>query len=99
MGRRTAIPIIVLAVVLVVTGVALVQPQDAAASRFCGTFREPGLLTKIQVYANRYVGCDQAIRIMKRRLKGNTPSGWHCIGPQTGYAKCTKGRKRVVAHF
>jgi hypothetical protein len=99
MGRRTAIPIAVLALALLLGGIALVRPQAASASRFCDTFREPGLLTNVQVYANRYVGCDQAVRVMKRRFNGDTPSGWHCIGPQTGYAKCTKARKRVVAHF
>jgi hypothetical protein len=88
-----------LVVGLLIGGIALFQPQPASASRFCGTFHKAGLLTEVQVYANRYIGCGRAIRVMKRRFNGDTPPGWSCIGPQTGYAKCTKARKRVVAHF
>jgi hypothetical protein len=78
---------------------AALAPGTAAATRFCDTFHEPGLLTSVQVYGNHFVACAQAVRVMKRRFNGDTPSGWSCIGPQTGYAKCTKDRKRVVAHF
>jgi hypothetical protein len=95
--RRITITAITLA--LLILGVAMRSPQHAVASRFCGTFQEAGLLTKVQVYANRYLACGRAIRVMKRRFNGDTPAGWSCVGPQTGYAKCAKGRRRVVAHF
>src|SRR2546423_13951539 len=90
----------VLAVVLALASVVgLAQPRKAEASHFCGKFHEPGLLTTVQVYANRFVSCDRAVAVMKRRFNGDTAPGWHCIGPQTGYALCTKDRKRVSAHF
>jgi hypothetical protein len=47
---------------LLIAGAALLLPQTATAGRFCGKFKEPGLLTKVQVYANRYFECDQAVR-------------------------------------
>lgn len=76
-----------------------VNPTPAIAARFCGKFHVSGLLTTVQVYGNNYVTCRQAKSVMRRRFAGNTPAGWHCIGPQTGYALCTKSRKRVSAHF
>lgn len=99
MRRQTIAVAVVLVFAILIAGLSLVRPRSANASRFCDTFREPSLLTQVQVYANRYVSCDRAVRVMKRRFDGDTPAGWSCVGPQTGYAKCTKGRKRVVAHF
>lgn len=96
---RRAIALILAAGALASVSVLSVPPTPAAASKFCGKFHEAGLLTTVQVYGNRYVSCRQAKSVMNRRFAGNTPAGWHCIGPQTGYALCTKGRKRVSAHF
>jgi hypothetical protein len=96
--RERIVPSAVVLVLLALGFFTLLRAQPAAASRFCGTFHEAGLLTTVQVYGNHYVGCDQAVNVMKRRFNGDSPSGWSCIGPQTGYAKCTKARKRV-AHF
>lgn len=100
-GARIKRPITIgaLALLLLLVGIAVLRPNTAAASRFCGTFQETGLLTKVQVYGNRYIACGRAVHVMKRQFSGDTPAGWSCVGPQTGYAKCTKGRRRVVAHF
>jgi hypothetical protein len=94
---RAAIALTVLA--MFIGGIGALGAPPASASHFCGKFHESGLLTTVQVYANRYIGCDRATQVMKSRFNGHTPAGWHCVGPQTGYALCTKARKRVSAHF
>jgi hypothetical protein len=29
----------------------------------------------------------------------SSPEGWHCVGPQTGYASCRKSGNKLVAYF
>ena len=100
MSGHARLPTLILLVLVTALGAALlVHPEQASASRFCGTFHESGLLSKVQIYGNRFIRCGRAVKVMKRRFNGHTPAGWSCVGPQTGYAKCTKGRRRVVAHF
>ena len=77
-------------------------PVAQAASRRCGTFREPGLLTKIRVRVTRgNVPCGRARQVMRSlfRHKRTHVFGWRCVGPQTGYAACHKRGNRIEAGF
>lgn len=80
-------------------------PIATASAKRCGSFEMPGLLTKVRVRVTKGpVGCTQAYQVMKKlfdRGPGSEPEGWNCIGPQTGYARCSKSdpRRVIVAHF
>jgi len=73
-----------------------------ASSRLCGTFREPGLLTRIRVRVTRGgVPCGRARQVMRSlfRHKRTRVFGWRCVGPQTGYGACRKRGNRIEAGF
>jgi hypothetical protein len=95
-------PIALLAAIAVV---ALVQsglsaPPSAYATKRCGSFRVDGLLTKVRVKVVRgNVPCRNAKRVMKRLFKGRSTGKWNCVGPQTGYAACTRGDSKITARF
>jgi hypothetical protein len=36
---------------------------------------------------------------MASRRKRTFVLGWRCVGPQTGYAACRRGRRRIEALF
>jgi hypothetical protein len=36
---------------------------------------------------------------MEKLFNGSKPKGWDCDGPQTGYAVCERGDKKIVARF
>lgn len=78
----------------VVEGVRVKAPPGLAKSKHCGGFSFPGLLTNVHVRVTRGpVGCERAKRVMKKlfnRGPGSSPENWNCIGPQTGYALCSK---------
>jgi hypothetical protein len=87
-------------VVIVVVGV----PSTATATtKRCGSFSVPGLLTRVHVrVVHGPVLCNTARHVMKKLFNGGpnrTIEGWHCIGPQTGYAACNKQARRFVATF
>ena len=75
---------------------------DAIAARACGSFRVPGLFTAVRVQVKRgSVSCARAMQIMRAlfaHARGNV-RGWSCVGPQTGYAACTKGNSKITASF
>ena len=107
--KRTAVISMIIVALLAVSAPASSpghgNPTATASVKRCGHFRIPGLLTKIRVRVKRGpVTCRTARRVMRKlfnRGPGFNPEGWHCIGPQTGYAKCSKSRPRriIVAHF
>jgi hypothetical protein len=81
------------------------EPIAIASDKACGSFRIPGLLTPVRVRVTKEpVACKDAYRIMKKlfnRGPGSDPENWNCIGPQTGYARCSKSNPRrvIVATF
>jgi len=74
---------------------------NAKRSKSCGSFRMEGLLTSIKVKITRGdFPCKVARRVMEDLFHGRDTGNWSCIGPQTGYAKCTKSnRGAIVARF
>ena len=60
-----------------------------------------GLLTEIKVKITRGdFPCKVARRVMEDLFHGRDTGNWRCVGPQTGYAKCTKhNRGAVVGRF
>jgi hypothetical protein len=108
MSRAALATALIVAVLLAATQTSPAGPANPMATasvKRCGHFRIPGLRTKIRVRVKRGpVGCTEARRVMRKlfhRGPYSNPEGWHCIGPQTGYARCTKPRPRriIVAHF
>jgi hypothetical protein len=73
------------------------------ASSVCGSFHQQYLLTAIKVRVLRgKTSCAVANRVMHKLFAGGqnrTIDGWHCIGPQTGHAACTKGTNKITATF
>jgi hypothetical protein len=78
-------------------------PAVGRAARSCGSFRVRGIRTRVRVRVKHgRVSCSTAIRVMKHlfnRGPGSSPEGWHCVGPQTGYASCRKSGNKIVAYF
>ena len=93
----------VLAVLAALACSLAVAPEPAHAARACGSFRVEGLRTSVRVYVVRgSVGCATARGVMRSLFAGRggrTVRGWRCVGPQTGYAACTKGPRRIRASF
>jgi hypothetical protein len=101
-GSTRVWPIAILAAIAVVllAQSGLSAPPSAYAVERCGSFRVEGLLTKVRVKVVRgNVPCRNAKRVMKRLFKGRTTGKWNCVGPQTGYAACTRGDNKVTARF
>jgi hypothetical protein len=94
--------LVVIASVAVVLSVGgdFSEPPSAYAAKRCGSFRVEGLLTKVRVKVVRgNVPCRNAKRVMKRLFKGRNTGKWDCVGPQTGYAACTRGDSKITARF
>jgi hypothetical protein len=90
-----------LAVAAIVLTMALL-PTSASASRSCGSFRVSGLLTSVKVRVVRgSTSCREANRVMHSLFarKRSVVFGWRCVGPQTGYSACTKGRAKITGLF
>ncbi len=79
-------------------------------ARSCGTIRPKSLEDLVpphnmaHITTHGSVSCNTAKRTMKILFRhgGNTTTpihGWHCVGPQTGFAKCTRPRKSITATF
>jgi hypothetical protein len=78
----------------------LTEPPSAHATKRCGSFRVEGLLTKVRVKVVRgNVPCRNAKRVMKRLFNVRDTGKWNCVGPQTGYAACTRGDSKITARF
>ena len=80
------------------------RPSDAmaVAARACGSFRVPGLQTAVRVRVKRgSISCGRALAIMRDLFvhARRSVQGWRCVGPQTGYAACTKGNSKITASF
>jgi hypothetical protein len=77
-------------------------PGTASASRSCGSFAVPGLLTRVHVHVSYgSATCSRARTVMRGLFASRryvTPP-WKCVGPQTGYAACTKPHNKIVASF
>lgn len=75
----------------------------ARVPRTCGSFRVHGLQTHVRVRITRGgVPCHRANHVMAKLFRGGAnreAPGWRCVGPQTGYAACTKGHSQVTASF
>jgi hypothetical protein len=81
-------------------GLALRRPRLRRLRNLRGSFRVEGLLTKVRVKVVRgNVPCRNAKRVMKRLFKGRNTRKWDCVGPQTGYAACTRGDSKITARF
>jgi hypothetical protein len=90
-----------LAVAAIVLTVALL-PASGAASQSCGSFRVSGLLTSVKVRVVRgSTSCREANRVMHSLFarKRSVVFGWRCVGPQTGYSACTRGRAKITGLF
>jgi hypothetical protein len=100
-GTRAWLIVVVIsvAVVLSVEG-DFAEPPPAYAAKRCGSFRVEGLLTKVRVKVVRgNVPCRNAKRVMKRLFNGRNTRKWDCVGPQTGYAACTRRDSKITARF
>jgi hypothetical protein len=89
-------------VALVAVAVVFGAPAESPASRSCGSFRIPGLLTSIKVRVQRgSTTCREANRVMHSLFahKRTAVFGWRCVGPQTGYSACTKGSAKITGLF
>src|SRR4051794_27399064 len=88
---------------LIAIGLVLVaMPAAAPASRSCGSFRIPGLLTPVRVRVVRgATSCREANRVIHSLFahKRTVVFGWRCIGPQTGYSACTRGSAKITGLF
>ena len=76
-----------------------VQARDAVPRRDqqCGSFELPGVLKPVRVKITRgEFPCRIAMRVMDDLYHGRDVGHWQCIGPQTGYAKCTKPNRGTV---
>jgi hypothetical protein len=74
----------------------------AIAAKSCGTFRLEGLKTAVHVRVVRgSTSCDTARGVLRSLFahKRAHVRGWRCIGPQTGYSQCVRGKARVQGLF
>jgi hypothetical protein len=98
---RIAAVLLILVAALLTLAVRDVAP--ASAKKSCGTFEVKGLLTDVRVVVNRgKVSCKTARGVMKKLFSdgpNRTIGVWHCIGPQTGFAQCDSGNRRITGHF
>ena len=79
-------------------------PIATASVKRCGYFRMPGLLTKVRVRVVRGPVGSPGPASHEETLQPGTrsnPENWNCVGPQTGYARCSKSRptRVIVARF
>src|SRR4051794_11862298 len=85
----------------IVVWTAAEGPSRANARTSCGTISSQGF--DVRVIVNRgKVGCKVARGVMKKLFSdgpNRTIGVWDCIGPQTGYAECTSGNRRITGHF
>lgn len=74
---------------------------DKRRTKSCGNFRVDGLLTEVRVKITQGdFRCKIARQVMENLFQGRDTGNWSCVGPQTGYAKCTKpNRGAVVGRF
>jgi hypothetical protein len=104
--------IVTIAIVAAVPAGALAAGQQAHLGRSCGVIRPAAhryLLPRhnvAHVTTRGPVSCYTARSVMYSlfRRGGNTRTfirGWSCVGPQTGYAHCTKRRpwRSITATF
>jgi hypothetical protein len=68
----------------------------AAGLRACGSFDFDPFVVRVKATGLR---CGRARHVMEKLFNGNRPKGWDCDGPQTGYAVCERGDKKIVARF
>jgi hypothetical protein len=90
------------AAVIAIGLVLAAMPAAAPASRSCGSFRIPGLLTSVKVRVVRgATSCREANRVMHSLFahKRTVVLGWRCVGPQTGYSACTKASAKITGLF
>lgn len=74
----------------------------SAAAKACGSFRMEGLRTSVRVRVVRGgTSCRTARRVLSSLFdrKRSRVMGWSCLGPQTGYSECRKGRARIEGLF
>jgi hypothetical protein len=78
--------------------------QRVVASRSCGamTVSDPFASFRVRVKVTRgNVSCGRAKGLIRGvfRRPNSRIDGWRCVGPQTGYAACTKSGNKVVGTF
>jgi hypothetical protein len=92
------------AVAILLTALLAVAVSDspAVAAKACGTFRLDGLKTAVHVRVVRGETSCHTARAALRSLfahKRTHVRGWRCVGPQTGYSQCVRGRARIQGRF
>ena len=80
------------------------SPQKTAgAKKGCGTFQFAQPRVDVRVVVNRgKVSCKTAGEVMRKLFRkgpNRTIGKWDCIGPQTGFARCDYGNRRITGHF
>ena len=73
-----------------------------SATRSCGTFHAKGVQTPVRVRIVRgHTSCRTARGVLRSLFahKRTHVRGWRCVGPQTGYSQCVKGRARIQGVF
>jgi hypothetical protein len=71
-------------------------------ARSCGSFHVEGLQTAVRVRIVRgHTSCHTARGVLRSLFahKRTHVRGWRCVGPQTGYSQCVKGRARIQGLF
>jgi hypothetical protein len=94
--RGKALISLALAMGVVVISPVLVSRTQAGGLTNCGSFRWEGKAVKVKATG---LDCDRARHVMGKLWNGSRPEGWDCDGPQTGYASCERGDKRIVARL
>ena len=95
---KRVIGLLIVALAITLTAVSAASAGD---NKKCGSFRMEGLRTEVRVKVVRgNVDCHTANRVMHALFKhGRERGDWECVGPQTGYAACERGRNKVTGRF
>jgi hypothetical protein len=95
---RAAIAVVAISLIVVASALA---DHRAGGLTSCGTIQwesDEANAHTVKVKATG-VDCARARHIMDEVWNGNGTKGWDCDGPQTGYARCERGDKKVVGRL
>ena len=73
---------------------------DARASHYCHTVRAAGFIAKVRVQRGT-ANCREAKAVIADLFTHprRAVRGWSCVGPQTGYSACVRGRAKITGTF
>jgi hypothetical protein len=77
---------------------AFSSPAGLERTKNCGTFEFDPFEVRVKITQGD-ITCERARHVMEKLFNGNRPKGWDCDGPQTGYAVCERGDKKIVGRF